>query len=164
MKDAGPPVVLSGGKVACVDFSRALNEVSDGRRAKQRLKDEFKEKQQQLDRFQNELKDMRDALDRDRLIISSEVLNQKEDKYRQKFAELQHRLDGFRKEISAKEAGFTSEILAKLKSIVKDIGREEGYALVLEKSQDVVIYSPEGSDITDRVIQIYDRSGGTNKK
>lgn len=152
------------GKVACVDFNRALNEVADGKRAKARLKDEFKEKQQQLDRFQKELVEMRAQLDRDRLIISQEALSQKEEKYRQKFSELQQRLEGFKKEISAKEAELTGDILGRLKSIVKDVGAKEGYALILEKSQEVLLYSPEGSDVTDRVIQMYDRLNGVKKK
>lgn len=148
--------------VACVDFARALNEVSDGRRARERLKNEFREKQHELGELQGELKTARDSLDRDRLLLSPEAIEEREAKYRQKFSELQLKLDSFKREMSAKEAEFTQGILSKLRSIVKDLGKSDGYTLVLEKSQDVLLYAPEGSDITDKVIAIYD--GGAKGK
>ena len=151
------------GRVGYGDFNRALNEVSDGKRAKQRLKDEFEEKQAKLDRLQSELKALKDGIDRDRLIVSEEALRRREDEYQRKFNELQSRLDGFRMEMSTREHNLTNDILSRLRSIVKEIGRDEGYVLILEKSQDVVLYSQDGGDLTDRVISAYDRGRGTKK-
>lgn len=151
------------GRIGYVDFNRALNEVSDGKRAKQRLKDEFEEKQAKLDRLQSELKALKDGIDRDRLIVSEEALRRREEEYQRKFNELQNRLDGFRMEMSTREHNLTNDILSRLRSIVKEIGRDEGYVLILEKSQDVVLYSQDGGDLTDRVISAYDRGRGTKK-
>ncbi|MFH0799787.1 MAG: OmpH family outer membrane protein [Pseudomonadota bacterium] len=157
---------LSGGaqKIGYVDFNRALNEVSDGKRAKQRLKDEFQEKQQQLDRLQAELGKSKDSIDRDRLLLSPEAVDEKEQNYRRKFSELQQRLESFKKEMSTKESELTKDILGRLRSIVRDIGKDEGYTLILEKSQDVVLFAPEGGDLTSRVINAYDRGRGGKKK
>jgi outer membrane protein len=151
-------------RVACVDFNRALNEVSDGKRAKQRLKDEFQEKQQQLDRLQSELKSVKDSIDKDRLLLSAEALNEKEQKYRQKYSELETKLESFKREMAAKEVELTKDILTRLRTIVRDMGKEGGYTLILEKSQEVVLYSPEGTDLTDRVIQAYDQQGKGSKR
>jgi len=161
-----PEAIAEGvgvGRIGYVDFNRALNEVSDGKRAKQRLKDEFEEKQAKLDRLQSELKALKDGIDRDRLIVSEEALRRREDEYQRKFNELQSRLDGFRMEMSTREHNLTNDILSRLRSIVKEIGRDEGYVLILEKSQDVVLYSQDGGDLTDRVISAYDRGRGVKK-
>lgn len=164
-----PPAIAGEGDAAAlsrigyVDFNRALNEVSDGRRAKQRLKDEFQEKQQKLDRLQSELKNLKDGIDRDRLLVSEDALKRREENYQRKFGELQQRLDSFRVEMASKETNLTQEILTRLRSIVKEMGREEGYLLILERSQDVVLYAPDGGDLTDRVIAAYDRGRGTKK-
>lgn len=159
----GAPQGKMSGLVGCVDFNRALNEVSDGKRAKQRLESEFREKQQQLGRLQSELKTAGDAIERDRLLLSPDALKDREEQYRGGYSELNQRLETFKREISAKETELTHEILNRLRSIVRDIGREEGYTLILEKSQDVVLYAPEGGDLTDRVIQAYDRGRGKKK-
>lgn len=160
------PVALAAttsGAIGCVDFNRALNEVADGRRAKQRLQSEFQEKQRQLERLKEELRQSKDHLDRDRLLISEDALRQREAEYQRGFAALEERLSAFRAEMSEKERQYTQEILDRLRQIVRDIGRDEGFDLILERSQDVVLYAPEGRDLTERVIAIYDRSRGAKK-
>lgn len=154
----------SGAMIGYCDFNRALNEVADGKKAKQRLKDEFREKQEQLDRLQSELAATKESIDRDRLILSSQEIGKREEQYRRKYAELQLKLDGFKRDIAVKESELTGEILASMRSIVKEIGNTEGYSLILEKSQEVVLYAPDGRDLTDRVIAAYDRQRGSRKK
>ena len=65
--------------VGYVDFRRALNKVKDGRRAKHRLKDEFKERQQRLDNLQSELMDLKTELNSDRLLLPPEYLEARQD-------------------------------------------------------------------------------------
>jgi len=151
-------------RIGLVDFSRALNEVSDGRKAKERLKNEFQEKQQRIDRLQSEVKSLKGRIDRDRLLLSEEAIRDREEEYRRRFSELEQAIERFNAEISAKESQLTQEILSRLKEIVKEMGREGGYSLILEKSQDVVLYAPEAYDLTDRVIVEYDRLRGVRKR
>ncbi|MFH1830782.1 MAG: OmpH family outer membrane protein [Pseudomonadota bacterium] len=150
-------------KIGYVDFNRALNEVYDGENAKKRLRNEFKEKQQKLDRLQDELTSMKEAIDRDRLLLSSDVIKSKEKAYRQKLTDVQRRFAEFQLEMSEREAHLTEEILDRLKKIVKFIGDDEGYALILEKSQEIILYAPGAYDLTDRVIKQYN-SGGSKKR
>lgn len=138
-----------------VNFQRALNEVEEGKKAKSLLKSEFDEKQKKLDIVQNELQTMKNDLDKQRLILSAEALKEKEEEYRKKFLELQQKLGSYKEEIQVKEAKMTSDILVVINKIVKDIGDKDGYTLILEKSQDVVLYSQESSDLTDRIIKEY---------
>ncbi len=150
-------------RIGYVDFNRALNEVSDGVSAKKRLKDEFREKQQRLDILQAELTAMKDDLDRDRMLVSAEAIAAKEKQYREKFLDVQQRYADFKRQMADREAHLTEDILQKLRDIVRSIGDKESYALILEKSQDVVLYAPSARDLTDRVIAEYNRGGGSKK-
>ncbi len=149
-------------RIGYVDFNKALNSVSDGREVKKRLEDEFREKQQQLDQQSKSLVKMREALDKDRMVLSDEDLKQKEEKYRSQFYEVQQMLSAFRKEMETREANLTKRILEKLRVVVSDIGSEGGYDLILEKSQDVVVYAPSFDDLTERVVSRY--NGEIGKK
>lgn len=150
---------FTGGiKLGYVDFNRALNETTEGKAAKRTLESEFKERQQKLDIVQNELKKMKDELEKQRLILSPEAMKDKELKYRDKFLELQQKLTTFKQEMAQKELTMTSGLLKKLKKIVTDIGQKESYTMILEKSQDVVLYAPAADDLTDRVIQICNKT------
>jgi outer membrane protein len=141
-------------KFGYVDFNRALNETEEGKTAKSTLKAEFNERQQKLDIVQNELKKMKEDLDKQRLILSQDALKAKEDEYRNKFMELQQKLGTFKQEMAQKEAAMTAGLLEKLKGIVKDLGSKNSYTMILEKSQDVVLYAPTINDLTDEVIKI----------
>lgn len=144
-------------RIGYVDFNRALNGVSDGRLAKKKLRDEFSDKQSQLDRMQRNLTSLQEGLDRSRATVSEDELSPKREEYRDKFFELQQMLSAFRKEMETREAALTQKILKRLKDIVGEIGAAEGYALILEKSQDIVLYAPSAEDLTDKVISAYDR-------
>jgi outer membrane protein len=158
-KAASTPSASTGGmKIGYVDFNRALNETTEGKTAKNTLTSEFKERQQKLDIVQNELKSMKEELDKQRLILSADALKTKEEKYRDKFLELQQKLGTFKQEMAQKEATLTEGLLKKLKTIVRDIGQKENYTVILEKSQEVVLYSPDADDLTDRVIKICNSS------
>ena len=154
---------LQGVRIGYVDFAKALNSVSDGKAVRKRLEDEFRDKQQQLDEQRKALDIMRESIDKDRVILSDDDLRAKEDKYRAKFYELQQMLSSFRKEMESKETNLTKRILDQLKSVVKEIGDNEGYVLILEKSQEIVLYAPAAEDLTDRVIEIYNKTGGRKK-
>ncbi len=141
-------------KFGYVDFNRALNETEEGKSAKGTLKAEFNERQQKLDIVQNELKKMKEDLDKQRLILSQDALKAKEEEYRNKFMELQQKLGTFKQEMAQKEGAMTAGLLEKLKGIVKDLGTKGSYTMILEKSQDVVLYAPTVNDLTDEVIKI----------
>jgi outer membrane protein len=147
-----------GVKIGYVDFNRALNEVSDGKNARERLKNEFREKQQRLDLLQTELNSMKEGIDRDGLLLSSDAMKDREKVYRQKLTEVQRRFTEFQQEMSERETQLTDEILKRLKNIVQSIGDKEGYSLILEKSQELVLYAPTAEDLTDRVIRQYNGS------
>jgi outer membrane protein len=153
---------IAGVRIGYVDFTRALNQVSDGKEAKKRLRGEFKEKQDRLNNLQSELTKMKEEIERDRVILSTEELQTKEGLYRQKLMDVQRRFADFRREMSEREAHLTKEILGRLRKIVQSIGERDGYSLILEKSQELVIYTPAAEDLTDIVIKEYNR--GTKKR
>lgn len=161
--DAVPEAPV-GLKVGYVDFDKALNEVSDGKAARSQLSGEFKDKQKVLDKMQEGLKAEKDEIDSKRLMLSPEETKKREESYRQKYFDLQQKLVSFRREIAGKESKYTDEILAKLREIVREIGRREGFSIILEKSQDVVVYAPDGSDVTAKVISEYDGSRSGRRK
>ena len=142
-------------KFGYVNFQKALNEVEEGKKAKSVLKSEFDEKQKKLDIVQNELQAMKTDLDKQRLILSADALKEKEESFRKKFMDLQQKIASYEQELKTKESKLTSDILTVVHKIVEDIGQKEGYTMILEKSQEVVVYSPLDADLTDRVIKEY---------
>lgn len=151
-------------RIGTVDLDRALNAVSDGKAAKRRLKAEFKERQGRLDRLQAELREERETLERDRGTLSPDELGRREEHYRRGFQDLQGKLVAFREAIARKEQQLTEEILRRLRQTIDRLAEEEGYALILESSQGIVLASPGATDLTDAVIRAYDGTGGKRRR
>jgi Skp family chaperone for outer membrane proteins len=47
-------------------------------------------------------------------------------------------------------------ILQGIQKVITKIGEEEGYTLVLEKNENIVLFSSKAIDFTDRVIKAFD--------
>lgn len=142
-------------KIGLVDFQKALNEVEEGKAAKARLKSEFDQKQKTLDALQNDLKTLKDTLEKQKLVLSQDAMKQKETEYRDKFIELQKKLAEFRGELQQKEAEYTGTIITNMRQIVQQIGAQDKFTIIFERGQDSILYSPTATDLTPKVIAAY---------
>jgi len=147
-------------KFAVVDLQRALTEIEEGRKAKGTLKTLFDQRQKTLDKQQEDLRVLKEGIEKQRDVLSREVYAKKVEELQKALAELQTTYMEFQRELQAKEADLTKPILERLQRIVKLIGQKDGYALVLERTEAGVVYIPSTYDLTDLVIQRYNAGEG----
>ncbi|HEY2736744.1 MAG TPA: OmpH family outer membrane protein [Polyangiales bacterium] len=150
-------------KVAVVDMQRAMNETEDGRKAKAALKKVFEDRQKTLDKQQNDLKTMKESLEKQRDVLSRDVLAKKLEEYQKAFGELQTTYMEFQRELQAKEGELTKEIIERMQRIMRHVGQTEGYTLILERSESGVVYVPTNYDLTDLLIQRYNAGEGRSE-
>jgi len=154
------PRIYAQVHIAVVDLQRALNETEDGRRAKARLKRLFKQRQQELDKAQGELKSLKEEFDEQSDTLSDSARQERLDTIQKQFVELQSTYVEYQRELAEKEAEMTQEIIARMETILRRIGQEEGYTLILERNEGGVIFVPGNLDLTDVVIQRYNAGEG----
>ena len=155
-----PLSALAQSKIGVVDISRALAETEDGRKAKAKLKELFDSRQKSLDKQKNDLMVMKESVEKQASVLSQDVLAKKSQELQKAFASLQTTYMEFQKELAAKEAELTKDILERMERIVRRIGQKEGYALVLDRNEAGVVYVPTSYDLTDILIQEYNAGGG----
>lgn len=153
----GQPVHAEEGmaKIAYVDLHRALNDSDAGKRIKNILLDEFGEREKKLEMMQADLAKSKAGLDYQ--AHAENAGSEKASDYQSRYLEVQQKLAAFHQEMGVREERLTQAALKQLKQIVADVGRERNYSLVLETSQDVVLYQASGDDITDEVMSRFDR-------
>jgi outer membrane protein len=154
------PRALAQSKIAVVDMQRALNETEDGRAAKAKLGELFKQRQKALDDKQNALKAMKENLEKQRNVLSRDVLQVKMEEYQKLFVDLQGVYMEYQRELQAKEGDLTKGIVLRMQNILRRIGQKEGYALIIERNEAGVIFVPTNFDLTDLVIQKYNAGEG----
>jgi outer membrane protein len=149
-------------KVGVVDLQRALNEVEEGASAKAALKKEFDEKQKQLDARQTELKRLKDELDAQSTMMTNEKKQEKVADLQKKLVEVQQLYYSLQQDLSKREGEVTGQIFQKMGVILGQMGTEQGYAAIVEKS--AVPYFKPSLDVTNELIRRYNAAYGKKKK
>jgi len=153
-------------KLAIVDFQKALNSVEEGKAAKAKLKKEFDDKQKdldarktRLDKLQTEIEGLQKQMQSG--LLKPEQTTQIVEKGRKLEGDFRKQLEEFtdlgrkhQQEIGEKEMKATQEILTRLRAIVQDIGRTDGFNLVMEQNSGLV-YASSYTDVTEKLIQKY---------
>lgn len=142
-------------KIGYVDLNRTLNEVSEGKAARAKLEADGKAKKQKLEIIQNDLKRMKEDYDKQRLILSGDALRDKEGKIQEKLVELQRTSMEFEKQFADAESTAIKPISDKIQRVIQQIGQSESYSMIVPK--EMALYSPAGTDLTDKVIASYNK-------
>jgi len=159
-------------KLGIVDFQQALNSVEEGKTAKDKLKKEFEGKQKEIEKQKAELEKLQIDIEGMQKKAASgllkpeamEGLGTKEKEFRGKYENYLTLVQNHQKDISQKEMEATRGILTRLRDIVVELGRQDGYSMVLEKNESGLLYASNYTDLTEKLIQEYNKKYKAKKK
>ena len=143
-------------KVAYVDIQRAVNESNAGKEAKKAITKEVEKFQHIAVDKQKELQTLKESLDKQALMLTPDARGNKEKEYQNKLREFQRWGEDTQNEVNQKRMEIERNISAALIKVIQKIGADEGYTVILEKNESIVLYATKSIDITDRVIKAYD--------
>jgi outer membrane protein len=150
-------------KIGFIDLQRAISESQAGKRAKERFQAQVKKVETELMREKQELERLRAELDKKGPLLKDEERRNLEGDLQKRYVNYQRTMSDHQQDLRQKEGLMTSEILKDLEKIVNDVGKAEKFTLILERSQ--VLYSDQGIDVTNRVIEAYNsRADGKGAK
>lgn len=144
-------------KVAYVDLQRALNEVEEGKKAKERLKKDFDKRQKQFNDKRDAVAKMKDDLEKGADMLSEDARRKRAMEFQQKLVELQQLGMSLQQELAAEEQKATKKIFDKMGGIIKDIAKEKGYSLVFERNEAAILHGDPALDLTDELIKRYNK-------
>jgi outer membrane protein len=147
-------------KIGVVDLQRAINETEDGRKSKDKLKKLFESRQTGLDKKQEDLKKLKEEIEKQQSLWTPEIRQQKFESYQKQLADLQQIYVDYQRELAEKEGELTKTIVERMEKILRRIGQTDGYTLIMERSEAGIIYVPTNLDLTDVVIQRYNAGEG----
>jgi outer membrane protein len=150
---AGP--ALAEAKIGYVDLQRALNQSDAGQAAKQQIGKTVEEYEGRVEQRQRELQKLKEELEKQALVLADEARAARERDYQQKVRDYQRFTQDIQEELQRKDAQFTQRILRDLIQVIDEVGKKEGYTLVLEKTESSILYASEKIDMTDQVIKAY---------
>jgi outer membrane protein len=151
-------------KLAFVDLRRALNETTEGKKAMNKLTGLKEKLQKKIEGEEKKIMSMKETLEKQQDILTKDAMQKKVEEYYRSVSELQQSYMRYQKELTAKEAELTQDILLKMQKILEEIGRAEGYTMIYDRSSGAVVWAPAHLDLTDRLIQKYNAKYKSGKK
>ena len=143
-------------KIGCVDVQRAINECQAGKEAKKAIAKEVEKYQRLIVEKQKELQTMKESLDKQGPMLNPEARAGKEKEYQNKVREFQRWGEDSQNEIKLKTGEMERTIAMGLQKVIQKMGAEDGYTLILEKNEMIVLFAHKAIDVTDRVIKVFD--------
>jgi outer membrane protein len=146
-------------KMGYIDIQRAIVESQSGKKAKENFQAQVKKAEGELLKEKQELERLKSDLDKKSPLLKEEERRSLEKELDRRYLGYQRTMRDSQEELRQRENEMTGVILKELEKIVAEIGKNEKFTLILERSQ--VLYIDQGIDITNKVIEVYNsRSPG----
>ena len=142
-------------KIGVVNFEKVIKESSAGKLTQKDLRKKGEEFQGKLKKEKDSLDAISKAFEREALVLSPEKKREKERDFRIRVNDFKKMQEDYTKELRRIEIELINKIQKDVFKIANDMGKEEGFLLIIERKTAGVIYMPSNVDITDKIITKY---------
>jgi outer membrane protein len=143
-------------KIGSVDIQKAVNECNTGKEAKKDIAKEVEKFQRLIADKQKELQTLKETLEKQAAMLNADARAAKEKEFQAKTRDFQRWGQDYEADLNQKRAEKERAIFQSLQKVIQKLGADEGYTLILEKNEAIVLYASKVIDLTDRVIKLHD--------
>lgn len=149
-------------KIGLIDVQRAISDSQAGKKAREKFQAQVKKAEADLLRQKQEVEKLKSDVDKKGPLLKEDDRKNLEKEFQKRYVIYQRDMRDSQEELRQKEGEMTADILKELETVVAEIGKNEKFTLILERSQ--LLYSDQAVDITNKVIELYNnRSPGAAK-
>ncbi len=144
-------------KIGLVDMQKAIQETSTGKKAKKELETEFNKKKKDLDKLEADIKKKGEEFEKRSMAMNEDARAKKQAELQvemRKYQELAARSQG---DIQKRERDLTQPIVTKLRAVIEEIATKDGFTMILERSEQSVMWAKREFDLTDRVVKEFEK-------
>jgi outer membrane protein len=150
-----PAYGTDAAKIGMIDLQKVLETSSAGKASQAEINKQGKAMEAQFKKAKDDLEEMKKRIEREALVMSKEARDEKEREFRIKVNDLRELENKFKQDLNILNRRLVKQLQDDVFNIVEEIGKKEGYALIVEKNEGGVVYALSGIDITDKIIQLY---------
>lgn len=140
-------------KIGVVDFQKIIEKSDMGKASSETIKGRGNKMTATLKEKEAEIEKTKKELDQKSLVMNKDASEEQEQALRNKINDLASLQRRYSRELKELQNSLLGKLENDLKGIVEEIGKKEGYTLIMEKRVGGVMYAPSAIDITDRVIR-----------
>ena len=159
---AGSGFCADVAKIGVVEFQRLFENSDAGKEIKAQITTQGKKMEAELKEKGAEIEEIKKRLERESLVMSKEMREEKEREFRIKINDIKTLQKKYELELQGVQKKLMSGLQSETLEIIDEMGKSGGYLLIMDKRG--VLYSPTTIDITDEVIKQYNVRYAKNKK
>ncbi|MCP9442079.1 MAG: OmpH family outer membrane protein [Nitrospira sp.] len=148
-------------KIGVMDMQAVMEKSKAGKAALDSVRSYSMTRQKIIDGDEQELKELQQALEDPNSKLSETARQEKQELFQSKLAAYDRRIQDFNREIQEKQRSMVEEYGKKIAEAAKAVAQKEGYTAILDKGNEalfrIVLYHKPTLDVTDLVIQEFDR-------
>jgi len=145
-------------KIGTVSFEKIFNNSAGGKAVKNQINKEGRGMNADLEKIQKEIKELQQMLEKDggSGVLNESARENKKWELDRKINEVKALKRRFDRKIQELQIRLINGVKKDVLKIVADYSKKEGYLLIIEDIN--IVYAPQTLDITDKIIQLYDKS------
>lgn len=150
-------------KIGYIDMEYILEKVPEYAEAKNQLEQKANTWMQEIETKKNEIKKLKDALASEKVLLTKELINDKEEEIsalEKEMLDYQQKRFGPQGDLIIQKAALVKPIQDQVFNIVQDIAVQRKYDFIFDKSSDLtMLFTAERFDISDFVLKALERAG-----
>jgi outer membrane protein len=150
--------VFAADKIGFFNLREVMQHSNNGKKAGEEFKKLYDKKTTVIKSAENELKKIKDALDKQSAVLTQTAKKEKETAYQKKLRDYQILVDDTNKELKAKDEEIATKLIPAIVKVVRTIAEREKYTLVIDVASMPVAYYAKENDFSKKVIDEYNMS------
>ena len=142
-------------KIGVIDLEQAWSATEEGQAVRDKLHGKLRaaeaKMQPKVEHFQQLQKEMREM----QHVLSKDALQQRQFDLVELKGQLENESAGLEQQLKLDEVRLTAPLREKFVSVVDEIGREQGFSLILLRGAPGIMYSREALDITALIVEAF---------
>ncbi len=144
-------------KIGVVDLDQAISSTEDGKTAREELARKQRDAEAQMAPLYERYKTLEGELESRKFVLSDESLFQKQLDLAEVRNQIENKIKEIEGQLKVDKFRIQEPLLTKLRTIINETGRDEGFTMILQRGAAGVIYTREALDITDLIITKYNK-------
>jgi outer membrane protein len=144
-------------KIGIVDFRKVFDNSKAGEAVKQELDAAGQKVQGELQKRKEEIDESRKNLERESMIMSQDARADREREIRIKINDFKAMQKQYMEDLQERQQQLIRQIEKEVFELAEQMGKEMGFSLILEKRASAALYFDPSLDITDQLIERFDK-------
>jgi outer membrane protein len=143
-------------KIGFVDMKRVMNDCKAGKAALAKLEKNAKEKQANIDKEKKKLESQQADFEKRAAGMSDKERQDKQKEFQEKIQAFQKMVGQNQQEFNELQAEYTKKVFNDMKKAIANIAKADNYTIIIEKTDTSILYSKDGLDLTEKVMEKMD--------